>query len=93
MRRREFITLLFGAALTPSRDALGQASAKIYRLGRLIRRDRSVPTVLMRRPFWPRWRSAVTRWVGISPTMRARQAEITRSSRRYWRTSRRAVSM
>ena len=35
MRRREFITLLFGAALTPSRDALGQASAKVYRLGSL----------------------------------------------------------
>src|SRR6516165_7355818 len=35
MRRREFIALLFGPALARSRDALGQASAKVYRLGSL----------------------------------------------------------
>jgi putative ABC transport system substrate-binding protein len=35
MRRRELITLLFGAALAPLRDALGQTSAKVYRLGSL----------------------------------------------------------
>jgi putative ABC transport system substrate-binding protein len=34
MRRREFITLLLGPAVAP-RDALGQATAKIYRLGSL----------------------------------------------------------
>ena len=35
LRRREFITLLFGAAFAPSRHALGQTSAKVYRLGSL----------------------------------------------------------
>ena len=35
MRRREFITLIGSAALARSRDARGQASAKVYRLGSL----------------------------------------------------------
>ena len=34
MRRREFITILCGAAIG-SRDAFGQTSAKVYRLGSL----------------------------------------------------------
>jgi putative ABC transport system substrate-binding protein len=35
MRRREFITILGGAAIEWSRDAFGQTSAKAYRLGSL----------------------------------------------------------